>query len=119
MSSDNDEVDKKFQQAAKEQLDLSTEQIDAETLARLRQARVQALTANEHKERRSWQPVFGGFATASVAVVVAFIWLGGDRATMPVTSGFEDMEMLSSAETIEFYEDYEFYQWLEDEDMAG
>ena len=93
--------------------------MDAGTLDRLRQARVQVLTANERKERRSWQPVFGGFATASLAVLVAVIWLGGDPAIMPATTGFEDIEMLSSAETIEFYEDYEFYQWLEDEDMAG
>ena len=116
MSDKQNDLNDPFLQKVKEQLDNSVEHIDGETLSRLKQARAKALTA---KVSRPWfaQPVCGGMATASVAIVVAVMWLDG--GSPQIASGIEDIDLLTSAESIELYEEYEFYQWLDDEDLAS
>lgn len=116
MNDKQDDLNDPFLQKVKQQLNESAEHLDGETLSRLNQARTKALTA---KTPRPWfaQPVWGGMATASVAIVVAVMWLGGKSPQM--ASGIEDIDLLTSAESIELYEDYEFYQWLDDEDLAS
>ena len=112
-----DDLNDPLLRKVKQQLDDSVEDLDAEVLSRLNQARSAALQANE---KRSWrmQPMWGGMATASVALVVAVLWLGGESPQMN-NMVVEDLELLSSTEAIELYEDYEFYQWLNDEDLAS
>lgn len=111
-----EEKDQTFLAAAKEALDQSVRTLDARTLTRLRQARRRALEARPRQvPRLVWA---GGFATISVALLAGALWL-----YRPVSndtfSGLEDLELLTSVENLEVYEDLEFYGWLAETGSAG
>ena len=119
MSQSEDKREKAFLGHVKRVLDESADALDEDTLRKLRIARKEAVA--RHSPRQTWwQPLAGGAAVASLAVVIVVgsFWSGSGQDGVPV-SGFDDLELLSSAEDIEFYEDLEFYQWLENEELAG
>ena len=118
MNDKQDELKDPLLRKVTRQLDDSVENLDAETLSKLKQARSKALLHVKDTPGRRIQPIWGGMATASVAVVVAVLWLGGESPQMN-TMGVGDLELLTSAESLELYEEYEFYQWLDDEDLAS
>lgn len=109
--------DEKFASRIKQQLDQQVDGMDGQTLARLRQARATALADSSARAWR-WQPIA---AFASVTVLAVAVWLA-----LPVNSGGEqnmaaldDMELLAAADDLEFYENIEFYQWVESQDEQG
>jgi len=99
-------------------LDESTQAFDAATLSRLNQARQSALATRSRGLRSWWLPAAG--VAASCALVLAVVaWypsahLAGPAATVP------DAE-IAADDGIEFYQDLEFYAWLdaEDEESGG
>jgi len=98
-------------------LERSAQELDSDTRTRLAQARARAL---EHAERgtrpRIWLRA-GAVATASAA---ALVWL---TSSPGVESGptlvLEDLELLSSAESLELLQELEFYEWLESHESIG
>lgn len=103
----------------KKTLDQSNAVLDGDTLARLRQARHQALDAAE--TRRSpfvlWGPVT---AMASVAMLSLSLWLyQAESAPVNMMAGLEDIELLAANEDIDFYENLDFYLWLEGQEERG
>lgn len=109
--------DEKFVNGIKQQLDQQADGMDGQTLSRLRLARATAL-AEPRQGGWRWQPLA---AFASVSVLAVAVWLA-----MPVNKGGEqnmaaldDMELLAAADDLEFYEEIEFYAWLEGQDEAG
>lgn len=113
--SENDQ--EKFEQQIKQRLDQHVEGMDGETLSRLRQARTKALEAK--KPTFHWQPFGGAVALASVVALTVSIWLVQPTGDLEATA-LDDIEMLASSEEPEFYEDVEFYYWLEtQQDVRG
>jgi hypothetical protein len=113
-----DRKDPLLESRAKQLLDKSARELDDTTVARLRAARAgawqrAAATPPAPVRRphpRWWLPV-GSVALAGVTVaVVGALWFG-TPAGVPA-NGFEDIELLASKESPDFYAELEFYQWL-------
>ncbi len=102
-------------------LDDSCEHLDAGTLSRLRQAREKAIA---HAEKPSlWQSFkipAAALATATTACIVAVLYLGTPNDMPHLQSSLNDIEILISEESPDFYEDLDFYSWLaEEKDSAA
>lgn len=103
---------------AKQLLDKSAHELDDTTVARLRAVRARAWqraeaapTAPVRRFRSRWWLPIGSVALAGVtAAVVGVLWFG-TPAGIPA-NGFEDMELLVSKESPDFYAELEFYHWL-------
>ncbi len=110
--------DDKLANLSHQLLDARADNLDDRVVARLRAARLKAIEAAEKKyQRPAWINPIGGLVTATLVVGVATtLWV-----TNPVLPrhGMEDIELLASAENPEFYQDLDFYLWLEARERAG
>lgn len=108
--------DEQFKQAIKQQLDQEAGHLDADSQRELRLARAAALESAEKPRRgKRWLDVamvgmVGGLAVALYLVIPEQAQLA------PV---FDDLEMLAGAEEPEFYQELEFYYWLEEQNEQG
>ena len=101
----------------KETLDASVERMDAETRHRIIAARQHALA--QDKQRTSLIPMWGkaGLATAFTVLVAILVV----KTYMPESideEGIEAMELIAAQDTLEMYEELEFYTWLAEEDVT-
>ena len=108
--------DEAFLASGKALLDESVRDLDADVVARLRQARYRALKAKPRPF--FWLLPASGLAAASVAVLAVSLWLYQPARPVPVHS-VEDIEILTSAENLELFDDLEFYGWLAERDRTG
>ena len=104
--------------------------LDDDVRQRLQLARREALrVAAGMQARRSrvthWLVPAGGFAIVALAVVMGLV-IGVGPAHNPLRldqssiASSEDLPMLTSPESLELYEELDFYQWLEEEqDRVG
>ena len=102
-------------------LDDGVEQVDTDTLSRLRRARRQALAAAEKRPlislARFRLPVMG-LATACIAILGVFLYF--KSPAKPDINRMEDVEILSSREDLDLYAQLDFYTWIAGEtDHAG
>jgi len=116
---------------ARRVLDESAQSLDGATLSRLNRAR-QAALAQRRSALRPWF-VPAGFASAcALLLAVAVVWRaplpmqakGGAQtpiATALQSGGFAagDLDIVSGDEGLEFYQDLEFYAWLDQQDDGG
>ncbi|MFQ6021734.1 MAG: DUF3619 family protein [Acidiferrobacterales bacterium] len=114
--------EKTFVENVKHTLDELERDLDATTCARLRAVRRAALAHDQgrggwHTPAR-WLPA--GALTAALAgmVIAAVIWLSAPSPGLSAAS-MEDLELLGAEDSIEFYADLDFYQWLTTENDAG
>lgn len=111
MSADNKE--QAFIDRSKMLLEKSVAQIDSATRAELRSIRQQALQA-QHKPAWWLSPLPAFAATAAVLVVTVSVWFN-----QPVENNnapaMDDMQLMAAAEDLDFYQELEFYEWLEHE----
>jgi hypothetical protein len=108
----------------KRRFDDSVRDLDADTVARIRQCRQQALSRSGRARSPSfWLPA-GAVAAACLAVLI-YSLLPREPAPQapPVvpaaeesTTVLEQMEMITD---LELYEDLEFYQWLEQHELPS
>ena len=107
-----------FLRQVKNSLDESVEQIEAATLTRLRAARRTAIEAGQASRQPAWLLPAGGLATVAVvtALAVNLLISTPESAAMP---GLEDMALMADSEELEFYEELDFYIWLDNEQNAG
>lgn len=118
-------------------LDESAQQLDAATLSRLNRARQAALTRRCPRAGRPWfLPV--GLASACALLLAVAVWhvraptrVAGSAAlatpaaaTASATtngSGFnaDDLNMVSGDDSLEFYQDLEFYAWLDAQNLGS
>ena len=113
MTSDND----KLGNSIKQTLDNSVDDLDAATLSRIRQVRTRALEKAEGQSINWFSVTSGALATACVMVFAVIILLRSE--SLPQNVPVDDLDLISSSESFEFYEDLEFYQWLETNELAG
>lgn len=104
-------------EAARAALEREAGDLGARESVRLATARREALAAGSHAARvRPW--AWGGLATAAAGALGLMLWLGtphGPVAAPPV----EDLDLLASAEGLDFYADLDFYLWLDEDGGAG
>lgn len=105
-----------FISASKAVLDESVRDLGPGVERRLRQARYRALEAKSKPFR--WLLPASGFAAVSVAILAGALWLFQPSRPVPV-QGVEDIEILSSGENLELFDDLEFYRWLAEQNPAG
>jgi len=108
--------DEAFLASSKALLDERARDLDADVAARLRQARYRALEAKPRPF--FWLLPAGGVAAASVAVLAVALWFYQPGRPAPM-QGVEDLEILSSPENLELFDDLEFYGWLAERDRTG
>jgi hypothetical protein len=99
----------------RQRMDQSVNALDGQTLSRLNRIRHAALEHRQARASRMLLP-FGGFVTACVLVVSVMMFTPGTPDTEAVPSAMEDLDILTSSDSLDLYEDYEFYQWLAEND---
>ena len=113
---------------AKQVLDESVQNLDATTLSRLNRARQSALESARPRRLRSWFVPAGLASACAVLLAVAVVWhrpttapqSSPDPFLPSATANFSgnavagnDLDLVSSEDSIEFYQDLDFYAWLE------
>jgi len=103
-------------------LDDSTQSLDAATLSRLNRARQAALSQRSRVVRRWWLPA-AGLATSCALVLAAVVWYlpGHQAGPVPAHPVASSEAEIGADEGIEFYQDLEFYAWLDaqEEESGG
>lgn len=109
----NDEQDRKFAAAAKQLLDQAADDLDGDTLSRLHHARSRALAGTEKRLPFFCRPfplmITSTLATAALVLFVAF---GPSPQETIEKNLVADLGLLTAEESLEFFEDIEFYEWL-------
>jgi hypothetical protein len=112
-----------FLEKARNELDQSCERMDGETLSRLNSIRHAALEHGNKSPGKVFLAPFGGLVTACVLVLVVSVFYPG-QPDIPVQiipdsgTAIEDLDILTSAESLELFENLEFYQWLEENESS-
>ncbi len=107
----------RFVAAARAALERRAEALDAETVARLADLRREAL-AQRRAPRRRWVEVAGVAAVAASALLVVSLWFSAGNVQPPgLAPLMEDLELLSTREDLELFEDLDFYLWLTADDQ--
>jgi hypothetical protein len=112
------EKEARFLEKARQSLLATEDRIEANTLSRLRDARVRAVEAADARGRGffripNWARI-GGVATAAAAILVFMIWFETPKQDLPVKNA-DDIEIVlnvDNADNIDLYEDLDFYEWL-------
>jgi hypothetical protein len=104
---------------AKALLDESARNIDAATASRLTRARQAAL--RQRRARMAAWFIPAGFASACMVLLAVVVWHGHAPRTThditPVQVGESTGSDVDSADDDEFFEDLDFYTWLEAQDQ--
>ncbi len=111
--------DKEFNRQIRAVLDQGVEQLDDAASRRLRQARMQAVekASQQGQGARWWKPA-AAFAVAASLVLAVVIWPTGTD-DMPA-SELLDVELMATDDSLQLYEELDFYQWLaEMQNSAG
>jgi hypothetical protein len=96
-------------------LEQGTENLGTQTERRLEEIRAGALGTAVEKHSRFFLPrrwvLAGSFAVATVAAAALFFFLSPSTETLP-TGDLEDLEIITSRERLEIYQNLDFYRWL-------
>lgn len=113
--SNNSDDDDTLAVRARTLLERGAEQLDAATVHRLAAARRAALRGETRaRVRPAWLAPVSGLAVAASAVVVVVVLKFGGVPPAPIeTAGVEDIEILAAHDGPEFYQDVDFYAWLD------
>lgn len=106
----------------KQSLDDSIESLDANTLSDIRQIRANAIDkakSNNHSVNSGHKQDFliGSVATACVMVLAVVLFLNSSTSIQSIP--VEDIELISSSDSFELYEELEFYEWLEEDGLQS
>jgi hypothetical protein len=108
--------DAAFLSQVRKDLDHSCAALDGHTLSRLNRIRHAALERKAVRRRSPLLLPFGGLVTAAVLVVSVMMFNDKPQVSpegLPTAAEqLEDMDLLSSSEGLDFYDELEFYQWL-------
>ncbi len=104
-----------FLEKVRTTLDTSVENIDVRIQSRLSRIREEALR-NKSTRLRQWLylPVTG--IAAALAVLIASVLYFNRPDQVHQIDYFEDVEILASSDSLEFYANLDFYAWLAEEE---
>ena len=94
----------------------SVDALDASTISSLNRIRTQALESKPGLKTQWWYIPVGAMVTASL-IVLAYNLLDYQNIDTMMTG--QDVEMITTLDSIELYEDLEFYEWLDDYELSG
>lgn len=111
-----------FNSNIKKSLDERIDSLDANTLSDIRQIRANAIDkakSNNHSIFSDNKQGFliGGVATACVMMLTVMLLLNSSTSIQSVP--VEDIELISSSDSFELYEELEFYEWLEEDGLPS
>jgi len=108
-----------FAAKAKSTFDESVERLDGAALSRLNQARHVALKNLENAEAsanwRRWVPAGG---VAAIALVSVLVLRGPEVDSIPGEAA-ADFEILLEGESLEMFQDLEFYSWIDEAEFSA
>lgn len=108
-----------FATKAKSAFDDSVERLDGAALSRLNQGRHIALESLANPDAtsawRRWVPAGG---VAAIAVVSVLMLRGPEVDTIPAEAA-ADFEILLEGESLEMFQDLEFYSWIDEAELNG
>lgn len=109
------ENEDRFLKQIKKTLDEGTDHLDAEIQSRLTQIRYKALESKSSRWLPEWmyQPS-AQWASVTGALLLIVLYFGEPGITQP---GLEDIDLLTSVDGLELYEELEFYAWLAEENV--
>lgn len=112
--------EKKVFHLAKKALDSYTESLEAETLTKIGSVRRQALNGVNRSMPwyASWRALAGGGIAAAALALILTVRMDPLSELDPIRIT-EDIELLASGEELDFIDQLEFYQWLEEEKSAA
>jgi hypothetical protein len=102
-----------FQQQLRSILDAGAYDLDDEIRQRLRNARREAVSKAQYKDAWSLVPMFSLASVAGICMLVITLWSSPMPMERTLVSQFDDLELLTTKDDLEFIADLEFYQWLE------
>ncbi|MDH4023288.1 MAG: hypothetical protein OEV14_09190 [Gammaproteobacteria bacterium] len=112
--------DEHFSRVAGRMLRESADELDAATAARLNRGRQAALDRmRDRRTGRGW--VVPALSTAAVGALAVALWVsqgvapGRSEPLVSVVESAADMDLLLAADSLEMFEDLEFYAWLDAE----
>ncbi len=114
--------DQEFLRQTRKTLNLQIDAIDDSTRSALSHIRRRAIAqldshSTKSKFRQGWYPILAATATASVIISIAItINMSATTDRLPT---LEDMPLITATDDIMFYQDLEFYQWLDAEKVNG
>ena len=116
----NAKDDQEFLKDINNMLNRRVEEIDENTKAALRNIRKAAIAQTVDRTANRWQwlqpvPII---AMASIVLVVS-VSLRTMTTSQQQSPALENIPLLTAADDINFYNDLEFYQWLEAEKING
>ncbi len=94
-------------------LDSTVDHLDPSINRCLQQARHAALKTSAKPHRPFWQPA-GALLLASILLLAVFIW--PKRQNMPEPVALADLELITTGDSLQLYENLDFYQWLLERD---
>jgi len=103
-----------FEQKIKQALD--RQNINGDTRDALHRARLSALDGASRPSALAWKPVA---ALASLVLIIGGMLITGinDDSEFPQADA-EDLVVISSEDELEFFQDLEFYVWLEEDQQV-
>ena len=113
------EQDKRFLKQIKKTLDKGSSRLDPGIQSRLTQIRFKAMESKSKGWFPEWmyQPATKWASAACVLLLVVFYF--GEPNKTHVGPGLEDIDLLTSTDVLELYEELEFYAWLAEENMGA
>jgi len=109
------EAEKLFLENVSGLLNEGIQNLDRSIQQRLEHARIEALKSDAQKRAGFFIPLrwtmVGGFATIIAVAAGLFFWLPTSPVVFPAKH-IEDLEIITSAEHIDFYQNLDFYLWL-------
>lgn len=117
MNDSNEQAQQRIADRAKRDFDETVERLDAATLSRLNRGRQAALAQFGAPKRTwlQWMPATG----LAAAVLIAVVTFRGAGEIDVLQAPASDFEILLSEESIEMFEDLEFYSWLATQELEG
>ena len=112
---------KAFLDNINDRLNKRVDELDDATLSALQNIRKTAIAQAENKTTDTWnwlQPI-PVMALASIVLVVSVTLQMTMTSSVLPSPALADIPMLTASDDIEFYNDLEFYQWLDAEKLNG
>ena len=108
-------------------LDDSAQALDAATLSRLNRVRQAALAQRRRRRRLAWWLPAAGLAFSCALLLAVALWpqrsperTGAVPSAAPVAvAADDDADAIGSDDSIEFYQNLEFYAWLDTQDLES
>ena len=107
--------DERLADTAKQLFDESVDRLDGATLSRLNKGRHDALAEMHHaKSARRWLRWMPATGVAAAVLVTVMVMRGPNGVVLPIEPYAEtDFEILLDEESLDMFEDLEFYSWID------